>query len=196
MKRPEEEEVLEEAEEIVPDPVPVLGQDPAPEDEDLDPDLIQEVALNLGRAQEIVLNRNQDRPKMQHEIDLDPGLHLDLRMPIERRMEIDLHLGRRMHHGLDLALALVHDPDPEANKSGNHSSWIIPIEYHHLLLNEMLFSIISLGSSIFSKFQTHLIVKNKSVCMHKNYMFLMYKDFWIADVMNGNVRRVTEYGYY
>lgn len=122
MKRPGEEEVLEEAEEIVPDPVLVLGQDPAPEDEDPDPDLIQEVGLNLDRTQEIVLNRNHDPPEMQEETDLDPGLHPDLRIPIERRMEIDLHLGIRKHHGPDLALALIPDPDPEANKSGNHSS--------------------------------------------------------------------------
>lgn len=133
MKRPEEEEVLEEEEEIVPDPVPVLGQDPAPEDEDLGLDLIQEAALNPGRTQEINRVLNRDPREMQQETDLDPGLHLELRKTIEKRMEIDLHLERRMHHGLDLALALVHDPDPEATKSGNHSSWIIQIEYHHLL---------------------------------------------------------------
>ena len=112
---------MEEEEEIVPaDPVPALGQDPAPEEEDLGLDLIQEVALNPGRTQEINRVLNRDPREKQEETDLDPGLHLDLRKTIEKRMEIDLHLEKKRHHGLDLALALVHDPDPEANKSGNH----------------------------------------------------------------------------
>ena len=137
MKRPEEEEALGEVEEIVPDLGPVLGQDPAPEGEDLDPDLIQEGALNPDRTQEIVPNPNHDPPEREEEIDLDPGQHLDLRIPIEKRMEIDPHLGRRMHHGLDRALALGHDPDPEATKSSAHSSWRIPIEYHQLLFTDI-----------------------------------------------------------
>lgn len=139
MKRPEEEEALEEEEEIVPDPVPALAQDPAPEEEDLGLDLIQEVALNPGRTQEINRVLNRDPREKQQETDLDPGLHLDLRKTIEKRMEIDLNLEKKRHHGLDLALALtlVHDPDLEPTKSGNHSSWIIPIEYHHLLSTDI-----------------------------------------------------------
>lgn len=119
-RRREEEEVSEEVEEIDPDHVPALdpGQGPAPEDEDLGLDRIQEVVLNPGRTQKIVLNHAPR--KIQEETDLDPGL--DPRITTETRMETGHLLRIRMDPGLDLALPLVHDPDPEASKSCVHSS--------------------------------------------------------------------------
>lgn len=120
MKRPEEEVVLEEVEGIALDPGPGLALDLGlvPEEEDPGLDLIQEVALNLDPTQEIALN--QDLLGTQEEIDLDQ--HQDLRIMIEKRMEIDPHPGREMLQGPVQDLDLVPGLDQEVTNTsiGSH----------------------------------------------------------------------------
>ena len=106
--------VLEEAG-IARDLVQDLAPDHAPEDEDQDPDLIQEAALNLGPILEIV--QSLVLQEILAETDLGLDQLQDLRI-IEIRMEIDLHQEKEMYQDLDLALILVPDLDQEATKDG------------------------------------------------------------------------------
>jgi len=114
-KKQEVVEVLEEAE-IALDLVQGLAPDLAPEDEDQDPDLTQEAALNLDPTLEIV--QSLDLQEILVETDLDLDQLQDPRI-IEIRMEIDLHLEKEMYQDLDLALILVPDLDQGATKDGN-----------------------------------------------------------------------------
>ena len=114
-KKQEVVEVLEEAE-IALDLVQGLAPDLAPEDEDQDPDLTQEAALNLDPTLEIV--QSLDLQEILVETDLDLDQLQDPRI-IEIRMEIDLHLEKEMYQDLDLALILVPDLDQGATKDSN-----------------------------------------------------------------------------
>ena len=114
-KKQEVVEVLEEAE-IVQDLVQGLAPDLAPEDEDQDPDLTQEAALNLDPILAIVQSLVLQEILVETDLGLDQLQ--DLRI-IEIRMEIDLHLEKEMYQDLDLALILVQDLVQEATKDGN-----------------------------------------------------------------------------
>lgn len=115
MKRAEEEEEedLEEAEETVPGPAPVLdlGLDHVPGIEDLGPDLIPEDDLNPEKVVP-----NHDLPEIVEGSHLDPGLDqgVMIAVMIAKRMETDHLLEIEMGHALVLALVL--DLDPGANK--------------------------------------------------------------------------------
>jgi len=117
-KKQEAEEDLEGVG-IVLDPVQGLSQDLDPVDEDQDPDLIQEVALNPDLTPEIA--PSLDLPETLEETDLDLDQHQDPKI-IEIRMEIGLHLEKEMHQDLVLALVPVPDLDQEVTKYGNGSA--------------------------------------------------------------------------
>ena len=105
---------------IVLDPVQGLAPDPDPGDEDLDPDLIQEDALNQDPTLET--DQSLDLQETQEETDLGLDPHQDPRIT-ETKTEIDLLLEIEMGHDLVPALALVPDLDQEVIKDSNRSGY-------------------------------------------------------------------------